>query len=127
MPALLDRRVSPRWVAVKNQSVLELQGADGRRRVKVTLVDVSRDGALVVADEPPPLRGPLWLRMEDPAKTDWVRVEPVRRDDSGRLGLRFVHPCPDDFLLAAMLGVDLVLTILDGGRPPTLDDVGYPA
>jgi hypothetical protein len=40
------------------------------------------------------------------------------------LGLRFVRPCPDDFLLAAMLGVDLVLTILDDGRPLTFDDAG---
>jgi hypothetical protein len=124
MPAPLDRRVSPRWVAVKNQSTLELQGEDGNRRVKATLVNISRDGALIVADEMPPPRGSFWFRMESPAKTDWIGVEPVRHEGSRRMGLRFVRPCPDDFLLAAMLGVDLVLSILDGGRPPTFDDVG---
>jgi hypothetical protein len=124
MPALLDRRVSPRWVAVKNRSTLELQGEDGHRRVEVTLVNISRDGALIVADETFPHRGPLWLRMESPAKTDWIGVEPVRREGSQQMGLRFVRPCPDDFLLAAMLGVDLVLTVLEDGRPLSLDDAG---
>ncbi len=126
MPALIDRRISPRWAAVKNQSTLELQGADGHRRVKATLVNISRDGALIVTDEKLSLQGSLWFRMEVPAKTDWIAVEPVRHDESQRMGLRFVRPCPDDFLLAAMLGVDLVLTIFEDGRPLSLDDAGCP-
>ena len=127
MPAPLDRRVSPRWVAVKNRSTLDLQGKEGHRRVEVTLVNISRDGALIVADEMPPLHGSLWFRMESPAKTDWIGAEPVRHEGSRRMGLRFIRPCPDDFLLAAMVGVNLMLTILDGGRPPTFDDVGCTA
>ena len=118
----LDRRASPRLVAVKNQATLEFQGEDGKQRVKATLVNISRTGALIVTDEMLPIQGKLWFRMEDPAKTDWIGVVPVRHDDLRQIGIRFVRPCLDDLILAAMLGIDLGATVFEGGRPLTIAD-----
>ena len=124
MPVSLDRRASPRWVAVKNRATLEFQSGDGKQRARATLVNISRSGALIVTDEILPLRGTLWFRMESPAKTDWIGVVPVRQDKPHQIGIRFRRPCLDDLLLAAMLGIDLGPTVLEGGRPPTFDDLG---
>ena len=88
------------------------------------MVNISREGALVVAQEPPALHETTWVRMESPAKTDWIAAVPVRLGDSDEVGIRFVDPCPDDLLLAAMLGIDLGPTILGGPRPESVDDVG---
>jgi PilZ domain len=125
VPDSLDRRASPRWVAVKNQATLEFQGGEGKQRAKATLVNISRSGALIVTDEILPLRGTLWFRMESPAKTDWIGVVPVRHDKPHQIGIRFAKPCLDDLLLAAMLGIDLGANILEAGRPPTFADLGF--
>ena len=119
----LDRRASPRLVAVNNEATLEFQGEDGKQRVKATLVNISRTGALIVTDEMLPIQGKLWFRMECPAKTDWIGVVPVRHDQPGAsIGIRFVRPCLDDLILAAMLGIDLGATVFEGGRPLTIAD-----
>jgi PilZ domain len=118
-----DRRVSPRWTAVPNESTLELHTGDGFRRVKARLVNISREGALLITDEASRPSGLLWIRMESPAKTDWVGAIPTRFDESRRLAVRFTTPCEDDFLLAGMLGLDFGPTIFDGGRPQSFDDV----
>jgi PilZ domain len=122
MPDSLDRRASPRWVAVKNQATLEFLGGAGKQRAKVSLVNISRSGALIVTDEILPLGGKLWFRMESPAQTDWIGVVPVRHNQLHQIGFRFAKPCLDDLLLAAMLGIDLGATVFDGGRPPTFAD-----
>ena len=122
MPDLLDRRNSPRWVAVNNQATLEFQGSHGKQRAKATLINISRDGALLVTDEVLPLCGTLWFRMESPAKTDWIGVNPVRHDHSRELGIRFAKPCMDDLLLAAMLGIDLGSSLFEGERPLSFAD-----
>ena len=51
-----ERRASPRCDAMKNQSRLEFILPSGRRRVEARLINISRDGALIVADESPPMR-----------------------------------------------------------------------
>lgn len=117
-----DRRISARWSAVPNEITLEVQDGAGSRRAKARLVDISREGALLVADEVPPA-GRLWMRMESPARTDWVAVVPVRRDATRGVAVRFARPCEDDFLLAATLGLDFGPTLLDGGVPRSFDDV----
>jgi hypothetical protein len=122
MPPLLERRISPRVAAVENRSRLEFGISTDHRRVAATLVNISREGALVVAGEPPALHETTWVRMEAPAKTDWVAAVPVRLGASNEVGIRFVDPCPDDLLLAAMLGIDLGPTILGGPRPESVDD-----
>jgi hypothetical protein len=124
MPTPQERRISPRLPAVKNRSLLEFGMPPDRRRVAATLLDISREGALIVAEEPPALHETIWVRMEVPAKTDWIAAVPVRLGGSNRVGIRFVDSCPDDLLLAAMLGIDLGPTILGGPRPESFDDLG---
>jgi hypothetical protein len=118
----LDGRLSPRWIAVPNEITLELQAGTGSRRVKARLVNISREGALLQSDEVPPA-GSLWMRMESPARTEWVAVVPVRRGPERQVAVRFSRPCEDDFLLAATLGLDFGAMILDGGLPRSFDDV----
>jgi hypothetical protein len=116
--------MSPRWVAVKNTATLEFESGTGMRRLSVRLVNISRDGALIATEGASRPQGPLWIRLDDPVKTDWIGAVAVRCDQSHRIGLRFFSPCPDDFLLAAMLGIDLGPTILGFDKPLSLDDVG---
>jgi hypothetical protein len=120
----IERRISPRWVAVNNQATLEFSNGSNIRRAGASLLDISREGALISTKEAIPLGTPLRFRLESPAKTDWIGAHPVRHAGSLRLGIRFVKPCLDDLLLAAMLGIDLGSLILDGGRPPTFADLG---
>jgi hypothetical protein len=117
----LDRRISPRWIAVPNEITLELQTRTGSRRAKARLVNISREGALLLTDEVPPA-GVLWMRMESPARTDWIAAVPIRHDPSRQVAVRFHRPCEDDVLLAAMLGLDFGPTLLDGGLPRSFDD-----
>jgi hypothetical protein len=122
MPHRLDRRISPRWVAIKNQATLEFLDEAGSRRVKARMVNISRHGALLVTEETTTLDERFWLRMETPAKTDWIGAVSVRFDQLHHIGIRFSRPCPDDFLLVAMMGIDLGSMILEGGRPLSFDD-----
>jgi PilZ domain len=117
-----QRRVSSRWGAVENQATLEFRAGDGHRRTKARVINISREGALLISEEAPPLGKTTWVRMESPARTDWVAGIPIRLGPCREVALRFSGPCPDDFLLAAMLGIDLGPTIRDGGRPQSFDD-----
>jgi len=60
--------------------------------------------------------------MDDPAKTDWIAAVALRLGEAYRVGIRFLHPCPDDFLVAALLEIDLGPTLLGGPRPQSVDD-----
>ena len=50
--------------------------------------------------------------MDEPAKTDWIAAVAVRLGESNRVGMRFAEPCPDDFLMAALFGIDLGPTFI---------------
>ena len=118
-----ERRASPRCDAVTNQSRVEFFLASGRRRVTARLINISRDGALMVAEEPPPCDELFRMRMESPLKTDWARALTVRVGRDHDIAIQFPGRCPDDLLLAATVGIDLSHLFRDGDRPETLDDV----
>ena len=123
MTALKERRISPRLDAVrKNRSRIESGSPSGPSRATAILINISREGALIVADETPQPYQTIWLRMEEPAKTDWIAAVALRCGDAGKVGLRFVDRCPDDWLLAATLGIDLGPLLLGGPRPESVDD-----
>jgi hypothetical protein len=119
-----ERRASPRCDAVKNQSRLEFFLPSGRRRAAARLVNISRDGALIVADVSPPGDEPFRMRMESPLKTDWADAVTVRVGRGHDIAIQFPGRCPDDLLLAASVGIDLSHLFRDGDRPETLDDMG---
>jgi len=120
-----ERRISPRLAAKENRSLLEFGTPSGRQRVPATLLDISREGALIVAEEAPALHGTGWVRMDHPARTDWIAAVAVRHGEANWIGIRFVHPCPDDFLMAALLGIDLGPTLLGGPRSQSVDDFDF--
>jgi PilZ domain len=117
-----ERRASPRCDAVKTRSRIEFAVPEGRRRIGATLVNVSRGGALVVAGIPMPHETPVRLRIESPVKTDWVVATIVRLDQERHVGLHFTDGCPDDLLLASMVGIDLALMVREGGNLTTATD-----
>jgi hypothetical protein len=86
---------------------------DGRRRIDARLVNISRGGALVVAENSPWFESPVWLRVESPVKTDWVETLVVRRGQDREIALKFSRGCPDDLLLAGTIGIDLTSLIMD--------------
>ena len=113
MPHLAERRVWPRCDAVTNQSSMEFVTPHGRRRIEARLVNISRDGALVVAENPPAESTAISLRIESPVRTDWVDATIVRVEPNRQIGLRFTPDCPDDLLLAGTIGIDLISMIID--------------
>jgi hypothetical protein len=121
---LHERRASPRCDAVNNQSRLEFFLPSGKRRTEAQFINISRDGALIVALEPPPCDEPFRMRMESPLKTDWADALTVRVGREHDVAIRFPERCPDDLLLAATVGIDLSHLFRDGDRPETLDDMG---
>ena len=108
-----ERRDSPRCDAVENQSRLEFAVSGGRRRVEARLVNISRGGALLVADDHPPRESHVWMRIERPVKTDWAEATTVRVGENQEIGVQFPRGCPDDLLLAGTIGIDLISMIID--------------
>ena len=88
------RRASPRCDAVRNQSRLEIAVAAGWRRTEARIVNISRDGALIVAENPEANEFPVWLRVESPVKTDWAEATIVRLGRDREIALQFPQGCP---------------------------------
>ena len=109
-------RLSAREPAVANLASLEWCSGIRDRECRARLVDIGRGGASVEADDTPPIGQDVWMRLETPAVTPWVRARVIRQDGPGRAEMEFDGPCPDDFLLAATL----VITVDFGlaGPPP---------
>ena len=58
-----ERRASTRCDVVKNRSSIQFEAPEGRRRIGAILINISRNGALVLADKP-------MLRAAPPCDTD---------------------------------------------------------
>ncbi len=117
-----ERRASPRCNAVQNQSRIELPVSQGRRTVEARLVNISRHGALIVADNLPCDATQIRLRVVTPVKSDWVEARIVRRSENHEIGLKFPRRCPVDLLVAASVGTDLTSMFFRGGTcTPTFD------
>ena len=102
-----DRRVSARCGVVKNRVSVQFEAPEGPRRIRATLINISRTGALVLAEKPLLHAAPLSVRIESPVRTDWVDAQVVRFNPNREIGLHFPQGCPDDLLLAATVGIDL--------------------
>jgi hypothetical protein len=102
-----DRRVAPRLPAVANQTRLEWWEGDHGQQATASLVNLSATGALIRSPDRLPVQMLLWLRLESPARSQWIGARIVRREGQDHAGLAFVEPCPYDFLHAATLGIDL--------------------
>jgi hypothetical protein len=106
-----ERRASTRCDVVKNRSSIQFEVPEGRRRVGATLINISRNGALVLAEKPMLRAAPLSIRIDSPVRTDWVDAKVVRFNPNREIGLHFPQGCPDDLLLAATVGIDLAFLV----------------
>jgi hypothetical protein len=106
-PYPADRRTSPRCDVVTNRMSIHFEAPEGRRRVGATLINISRNGALVLAEKAMLRAVPLLIRIDNPVRTGWVDAKVVRFDSSRQIGLHFPTGCPDQLLLAGTVGIDL--------------------
>ena len=98
---------------MKNESRLEFAVRGGWRKINARIVNMSRDGALVVSDQFAAEDARIWLRIEHPVKSDWVEATIVRLGSDREVALSFPRGCPDDLLLAGTIGIDLTSMVLD--------------
>ena len=103
MTLAIERRVATRYETVKKQTTVRFMEWADRRITLSRLVNISATGALILTDKVPILYQPLWLRLENAPGTRWITAEPVRFGRFRDVGIRFHHPCPRHFFLAATL------------------------
>jgi hypothetical protein len=86
------------------------------------LVNISRSGALMVADKPMLRAVPLTLRIESPVRTDWVEATVVRFEPTREIALHFPQGCPDDLLMAGTVGIDWAYLVRNAANGTTACD-----
>ena len=106
MWSAVERRRSVRECAVENEASLKFGAVAQARRVSARVVNIGRNGALILVPEELAPCEPLLLRLERPVKTDWVEVMVVRVGRLHHVGIMFREPIRDDIRLAAVLGLD---------------------
>jgi hypothetical protein len=116
MSILAERRASVRCGVVPNKSRLQFDVSHVRKSVEARLVNISRDGALLVAEYPARNEQPIWLRIETPVTTDWAAAKVVRLGQDHEIAVHFPRRCPDDLLLAGTVGIDMTTMIFDWGN-----------
>ena len=89
MPQASERRASPRCGAIGNRSCILLAIPMGLRRIESRLINISREGALIATESPPPCETRVSVRVENPVKMDWVEAIIVRADCGRQVGVRF--------------------------------------
>ena len=117
-----ERRATPRCDVVKNRTSVQFEAPEGRRRIGATLINISRNGALVLTEKPMLRAAPLSIRIESPVRTDWVEAKVVRFNPNREIGLHFPKGCPDDLLLAGTVGIDLAFLIRNQTNDTTAFD-----
>jgi hypothetical protein len=84
------------------------EGADEFFASTARLVNISRGGALIHVEHPPPEKHPVWMCLGTPEPDECLAATSleVRRGRRGVCGVRlsFHAPCPSRFLEAAVCG-----------------------
>jgi PilZ domain len=112
-------RTSARQRGVANRARIEWWEGDAWRETAGHLVNLSAGGALMVAEDRPPVRHVVWCCLEEPGPTDWLKATVVRHGPGREVGLAFADSCPLDFTLAATLGLDFSGLLLGEGDGPS--------
>jgi hypothetical protein len=99
-----DRRISPRYSAVKNRAFLSWRLGAGSSESPARVINISSSGALVFADKRPGRGQSVWLRLAAPVATEWVEATIVRitkipgllwfRKTAYLVRMQFKEPCP---------------------------------
>lgn len=101
MTATIERRTSLRHIPVYQGTKVELMDRDGQRMTRARVVNISHEGALIIADRQPPLNQALRVRLALAPELGWITAIPVRFGQSREVGLRFTRRCPPDFIWVA--------------------------
>ncbi len=105
MTKTTERRGSARFPAVAHRIKVEWWEGLEAKSANAKLVNISRDGALLAMDTPPPVCQSVWLKLEDGSPMDWIGANVVRHDSRKGAGLLFPESCPFDFYQSAILGI----------------------
>ena len=106
MSSTFERRAHRRLPALSNRSSLEWWDGRATRMIATTVLNISEGGVLVELDQHAPIANPVWLRLDAPARTNWIAGRVVHRDGGKVAGIRFDDRCPRDFYEAALQGID---------------------
>lgn len=100
-----ERRGAGRYPALDNVSQVGWRDGEQLRTTSAQLMDVSREGVLIMVDHEPPRDVVVVFRLLEPTRTAWVsaRVAQSRRMRQGpyQLRLAFIDPPPAGFLALA--------------------------
>ena len=104
-----ERRNEARHEAIEGRAWLGWKRWRGFRAPYALIVNISRGGALVFLDEPPPAGKPVWIFLETPDLKTVVkaRVLEIQTTPAGQSAVRlaFEKPCPFAVFDAAVCGV----------------------
>ncbi len=104
-----ERRVTCRYAAANSPVVAGWWIGPAFETAELALRNVSLSGASAVTKTPPPNSAPIWLRLNDPAYPDWVEATVIaviaRCWRPALVRMKFLEPCPYEFLKAAIRGI----------------------
>jgi hypothetical protein len=105
-----ERRRSPRHEVVESRVWLGWwRGEEGFRAESAVIIDLSRGGAFIFLDVPPPRDQPVWISLGLPDPVGFVegRVVATKAMRQGQCAVRleFRAPCPYGFFEAAVCGM----------------------
>jgi hypothetical protein len=125
-----ERRAEERFDAPACWSGLGWRSWRGFRVRHALVINLSRRGALVFLDEPPPTHGRFWFYLETPRQKAVIPATTceVRRTRLGQAAVRimFSGRCPFDLFEAAVCGLPAVDPRFRAGKPSLPDETGIP-
>ncbi|MHC5536975.1 PilZ domain-containing protein [Singulisphaera rosea] len=102
----MERRREARYPAVDNVSKVAWWVEDHLCMTDAQLMDVSRSGLLVLADDAPPAGGTLLVRLVEPSPSPWIEAQLVEahltRHGPYQLRLTFRGTPPEGFVTDAI-------------------------
>jgi hypothetical protein len=106
-----DRRSAPRYTTRGTAAVIGWCEGEEHRTVPATLVDISMGGFKAIVEVFPPRGVPVWLRLDGPNPSPWLKASVVATGKKGwlfwsrrQVRLRFLEACTYDFFKAAIEG-----------------------
>jgi hypothetical protein len=109
MALAAERRSSPRFPSVENRVAVHITQDGQSRLARASLINISRTGALLYMSDKVTPHGTIYIRLEYPIKTNWIKGQVIRRKRGGQVGVQFRRPCDRTFFWAATRGEDFHL------------------
>ena len=101
-----ERRSCPRFPTVENRVAVVITQDGQSRLARASLINISRTGALLYMHDKVAPNAIVYMRLEYPIKTNWIKGQVIRRRRGGQVGIQFRRPCDCTFLWIATRGED---------------------